>query len=426
MRAGTFSILDFNPGASTPSSILPMSSSSTRIGLNQTFVGTKEGKFIPRQLRLNPVRIEKVNAFATALNLTTGSSHPVWGKREWLGEMGAYLFDLCEPVESDFPGNHDVDTGLRDAALQKAYSNIGRADFDTQLFIGELAETIAMLRNPLAAFRKFQRMRDIGHMYDTRTGKVRYVPSKLRNRMDLTADTYLQVIFGIIPLVTEIYNAYKAYKTLTVKSNFLRARGKRKGIVNNYSKSYSRSGILGCTSMAWDLRLETEHSLYARIYFAPTWDAKITEMVRKWGVNPLEVPITAWRVYPLSFVFDWFICVSDWLEAIRPRPEVTILGNCVSEKFTERWNIDLLSMSVHISNAPAQTRLVAVPGSKEPAYTVFRERLIRVVNLPTPIGLHWGNGIDSIGKMVSATMLTWQKLSQTQYRHLANIALRKF
>lgn len=422
MRAGILTITDFNPGDKFDFSEQIMSAPN-RIGDYQTFDGSRSGKFIPRQLRLNPVRIAKFHGQAHAVSLKTTPDNPVWGSRSWVGELGPILFDLSHPLEPELPGNHEMRVDLRDAALQKAYSNISKADFDAQLFIGELAETVAMLRDPFKAFKKFGRLRTVGQMYDTMTGKVRYVPSRLRAATDLTADTYLQMVFGGAPLVQEVLKAYQAYKTLIVRSNFLRARGKRKGLINEY-EILRTAPVLKSSSMTWGIHLKTEHSTYARIYFAPTWDERLHEMVRKWGFNPLELPITAWRLYPLSFVFDWFLSVSDWLSAIRPRPEVRILGNCVSEVLRETWDVNLKSIRL---SKPWEPRTLDpdVSGIKLPIYSYNYERLIRVVNLPPPVGIHWGNGIDSIGKMISATMLTWQKLSASQYENLKIIASRR-
>lgn len=402
MRLSTFYYEDFNPGGAKTRTILG-SSSSANIGSEQIFVGQRGGKFIPRQLRLNPVRITKVTGSAPSLELVAGN-HPVWGTRKWFGEIGGVLFDLYNKEALGFPGDHGVDIGMSNIVLQRAYGNVDGSSFDGQLFLAELQETIAMLKNPFKALQSFSKnMR-----------RADSVVERLKKGTDLTADLYLQYKFGIIPIINDIQNAYEAWnKKATIGASFLRAGGSLRKIM--YSKEYSTTltGMYGFSTLTYTLSLETRRDVFGKVYYRHYFENELLQLVNKWGFNPIMLPVTLWQRQPLSFVFDWFASVSAWLRCLAPKPNVEILGNCVSEKYIANWRVSINEATVKINNAPI-TVYRPKDDSFPECYTRKEERLIRNVNLPVPTGIQWGNGIDSLGKLVSSLALTWQRISNSK------------
>lgn len=368
-------------------------------GAQKTFIGQRGGKFPKGSYPppLNPVTISDLRFESKTVEGLQLVGVPVWGSRYFNGDLGAMLAGTHK-VRDLLPGHHAIDTQLRDFSLQKAYARIEQGDFNSQLFLAELGETVSMLRNPLNGLYKI-------HAKYRRSRKK--IKDLLKATTSANADVYLQYMFGVAPLINDIKDIYELVMEKATARNQL--YGKARTVEKKkFEQHYSLKDSLGFHSVDTWATATTETKMTGKVYYAMSFGNPMYDLIRKWGLNPLTLPITMWETVPLSFVVDWFFGVKQWLQAIMPRPGVTILGNCVSEKLIEDVSID--RVRVYLSPGTYGVTLDRVLGSSGPLWKMHNERLIREVNLPIPTSIYAGAGLDSLGKAVTSAALAIQKI----------------
>lgn len=361
-------------------------------GIRKIFSGTKDGKFVKGQFRLNPVYINTVQSECIPATFDTGPI-PQWGRRVFSGDIMAHRFGTLGCL-TRIPGDHVLDESMVDVALQRAYGNVRKPDFDGQLFLGELSETLAMLSNPLKGLLKALRQ-----------GKnARYLRQSLSSMSDLTADGWLQYIYGIKPLIDDVTTIYLLTQRKLARAALLRAGGNAFERETQYSETI-QDYFGGCTAQML-LSGVSRKSYTAKIYFNVRWGYEEQSCLQTWGFNPLSLPSTLWQTVPCSFVADWFFMIGPWLKSMIPHPDLDELGNCVSEKLETVYKLSLLNGSF-TSGTPTTTVPIQY-GMGEFSYS--DRRLIRVVNRPIPLAPCWGPGLRNLSQQVAAGFLSWQRL----------------
>lgn len=366
-------------------------------GVSKVFKGQRFGKFhkgiFPPPL--NPVFISKREYTCKHLGLEL-LNIPNWGSRSFSGYLGASVADRIRLVSKVLKPHHEIYQEPRDFSLQKAYANVEAGDFNSQLFLAELGETISMLSNPLAGLYKIH-------------AKYRKSRKRLRDALkagtNASADTYLQYMFGVSPLIKDVQSIYALAMEKATAKNQLYGRGRvaSSETENDYSVL---TNDLGFHSLeAWSTG-KAETVTTGKVYYAMAFRNPMYDLIKKWGLNPLSLPVTLWEKQPLSFVVDWFFGVKTWLNAMMPKPGVSYLGNYVSEKLVEDVMID----RVHCRLAPGSPITRVLDSNLTKLWSLHNERLIREVNLPIPTAIYRGAGLNSLGKAVSSVALLTQKL----------------
>lgn len=91
---------------------------------------------------------------------------------------------------------------------------------------------------------------------------------------------------------------------------------------------------------------------------------------------------TAWELKTLSFVWDWFFSIGQWLQAIVPDPDLRVIANSVSLKRENKTSVAVR----HYGLGPEYVNIRMQPDSddliKEASYV--ESALVRTVNLPLP------------------------------------------
>jgi len=346
---------------------------------------------------LNPVTIIGYENTCLPSDFQVGN-HPVWGTRRWQGPIGSYFYASlgCDNLLSSVI---KLDASFTERALQRAYGNIRRPEWDSQIFFGEIGETIQMLRNPIAGLLKISK----------NASKSRSVWRKLKAIPDATADLYLQSIFGIAPLIDDVN---KVAELLEKKLSIIpvhRSGGKMKEIIN-HTLSFPSAPGLSLSGTQYTVKYNAVRKVVGKVYFNDAMTDSWYRQYTRWGLSPLQVPITAWQLYPLSFVVDWFVGVTTWMRAMMPKPGVTILGNCVSEKYEERiTGITTFNPGTYyIGSAPPTYYKLPY---MLPFYERKYDRLVRITNQKLPTGLYEGPGLDKFGKIISSCALSWQQIT---------------
>lgn len=149
-------------------------------------------------------------------------------------------------------------------------------------------------------------------------------PSKLSEKD--VAGRWLELQYGWLPLMSDVYEASKAYEALT--------KGPR---IDRVSVSLTREGVFDSSSskLNWSCK-GTVKEKWRLIY-------EMTEQLsagRSLGLtDPLSV---AWEIIPYSFVVDWFIPIGTYLENLNTIPKLS--GRFLTTK-TRRFQGSALSVN---------------------------------------------------------------------------------
>lgn len=396
LRTGSFIVTDYNVDGTYYST--PYNPVLTRFvdGQRKLFKGQVGGKFRKEQFppKLNPVQIGTETESSTFVAFSTVTV-PNWGHRTWIGHLPAEMVARLRLLETmGGPGAY-MDQVQKEVSLQKAYSNMGASDFNSQLFLAELSETLSMLRNPLAGVAKIHKK------YSRGRKRLREL---LRAQANVQADLYLQYMFGIAPFINDVQNIFKLVQDVTGSKN----RGYSKGTQKNLEKTNQYGADTSYTtkfrSLNYQWSGETMVKTTSKIYYRRTFDSTLLGLVEKWGFNPILLPITLWETVPLSFVVDWFFGVKLWMQSYAPKPQFQMLANCTTEKLSQKYELKVLNASMDVYS------YVYRPILNDCTYKYTYDRIIRQVNQPIPHTLGVLKGIDDIGKTVSSLALAWQKL----------------
>lgn len=241
------------------------------------------------------------------------------------------------------PADYQVALGqMQKLAVTDAFANIAKPDVLAAVDIAEMAQTLRMMRNPIAGldkiFRHFERMakqRDLRNLTQAAVSKglQKSAAKKLARlqaadktrtpygALDFMRDNWLQVRYGVMPLIGSLQGLYKS---LTQRRRPLRqtARGFASNMPTPTNWTEKKKQSLG--PYGWNVEyrktLEASYSVRAGVLYEYTWN-----MQRSLGLDLAAVPVTAWELVPFSFVADWFGNFGSWIEAVTPKAGVKVL-----------------------------------------------------------------------------------------------------
>lgn len=254
--------------------------------------------------------------------------------------------------------------------------------FSGLTFLGELRETLGMIRNPGRALR-----RGLDDYVETVNKRTRRAKRNSLNR--IVSETWLEHVFGWSPLISDIKSAGDA----------LNRR------LNRFASSYTRiSGSGKQEGASFDVNLLTNgdvwleyvirrlHRTSCRVRYVAeirsVCENPIAADTRLFGVSWGDVVPTAWELIPYSFLVDYFTNIGDVLNAWsvrkgdiawcnrteRLRGWRTLSELRLNKKYTETavaqfyaWRSAWLSTSYFRSVREQITR-----GANQPGYPDFR------------------------------------------------------
>lgn len=192
-------------------------------------------------------------------------------------------------------------------AMGKFLSNVGDviSPFKAPTFLGELKDTLKMLKSPAKALRRgissyLKRARGI-----RRSGRT---PDRSYNKV--LSDTWLEYAYGWKPLISDIESAIDAYATLKANPTTLRVYGKgeTKVVVD---RPLTQSFIDSYRSVVVHDRDSYEAKvIYKGVVVLPIEgggdELTIARLKNALGFKLEEFIPTAWELVPFSFVVDTF------------------------------------------------------------------------------------------------------------------------
>lgn len=209
-----------------------------------------------------------------------------------------------------------VDTGLKSSlssnsdifAIANLNENMRGSAFSLGVTLLEGRQTVQLVGQSayklVTAYRHVRRGRfaeaaDALAMEPPSRRQKKSMTSQLKRGKDGTANNWLQYRYGWTPLYGEVYNAIDAFSTIASSNNDdVRYVG--------FDKRSSNSTYYDADNSC---AVKTAYTVSARII------DRSTLMMTALGLdNPLLI---GWELVPYSFVFDWWIPVGTWLEAMK-------------------------------------------------------------------------------------------------------------
>lgn len=207
--------------------------------------------------------------------------------------------------------------------LIEAYASIAESEANSLVTVMEAVDTANMMRAPFAQAG--------GLLHKIAFSKAKYVSKGLSYAKAATA-AWLEYRLGWKPLLYDIQSIQNAYAVSTkeridpvrlVERSSTKISWSAEFVDAPYSQPY-QEGIRAKGNFVTDVKVS------AGVIYDLQDDTLAATEQRAFGLNLSNVPAAMWELVPYSFVVDRFVSVGKWLNAIVPKPGVTILGNWTS------------------------------------------------------------------------------------------------
>lgn len=293
------------------------------------------GEFVPNVYQVNPYLI--FDATVDIPRLTWIREYricaPYVGCNDWKSVYSGHLgYGLLTPQKlAAKPQTVPFFSNIDSRALLKAQAKIEKAVIDAGVELGEVAETIRMLRRPFSSVRDFLFQNDHKRMgllnkliRYSKTGK--WSGQSGVSAADTAASTWLEIRYGLLPLFKTIQQIIELAHTGMKPFVMGQIRSTRARLKDEYHTSYMDNYAFLYANLTALMEVYHETSCNASVQYKVVGVPATKEQL---GLAPQFVPEIAWELTKLSFVMDWWFDVGTWLQAMRIKPHVKILGNTV-------------------------------------------------------------------------------------------------
>jgi len=185
--------------------------------------------------------------------------------------------------------------------------------FQGGVFLGELAQTLSMIRNPAKGLRGLvDETRDI--LANIRRLGLKNSLSRSRVTEQL-ADAWLELQFGWKPLLNDVDDGCRALAILntgqSLSTGRISAAHTHESNPTRTTVKYSQNGIA-----LWNVLTDTRTRCTTVFRGALRVEARNPAELRRdlFGFNPNNFAPTIWNLIPYSFLIDYFTNVGDIIE----------------------------------------------------------------------------------------------------------------
>lgn len=180
-----------------------------------------------------------------------------------------------------------------------------RTRFQSGVFLGELRETLQMIKRPASAFRS-----GLDYYYGNVKERLRR-KSNRKNIQDTVAGTYLEHAYGWNPLCRDIDEGMKALAALPL-SNYEEIRG---FAMEQLPTDLAQRDDQLISSVWVKTNFQISGSVSARYIGVVGAKRAPPTAWEKWGFTPSEILPTIWELIPYSFLVDYFTNIGDVISA---------------------------------------------------------------------------------------------------------------
>lgn len=229
--------------------------------------------------------------------------------------------DICDLPAPDSPAGISINAA-NDKALSRLIKKAREAQttFQGGVALGELAETLRMIRNPAKAFRRglddyMEAVKK--RLSRRRQGYPRNLSRSKRNARDnaIIANSWLEYSFGWTPLLSDVDSAAKALaqRQHEFRRETQEVRAYEK--VESYSMPFYNFFAEGLMDYEWrgQLIAVAEVTYYGAVKREVVNDRAVSTQI--FGFRPKDVLPTIWEVIPYSFLVDYFTNIGDIVSA---------------------------------------------------------------------------------------------------------------
>lgn len=208
-----------------------------------------------------------------------------------------------------FPGSFpEAELQASNQAASNFYTRLQSEEtkFKGLVFLGELRESLSMIRHPVRSFRNsiddyFGALKKKGPRYKRR-----------RDRENFVRDTWLEYSYGWSPLISDIDSGIKAfYDSKLVRPILKMVRGR--GIATVPISKTSGMKYMGFGQV--DYVIEETAELACKYYGVLRYSGSGDSNSHVAGFRPNEFIPTLWELIPYSFLVDYFTNIGDILES---------------------------------------------------------------------------------------------------------------
>lgn len=304
-------------------------------------------------------------------------------------QMVTYCIASCEAQFGATPNR----SNLISLASTAARGKIEPPTFQGLVSIGELRETLSYLRNPFKTGLK------LAATLETESKRIaKGKPSQVASDL---ASLYLEFRYAVRPMIYEVERGLDAMRRDTsFRPERKTARAAANDSVQTLKVENTSIAGIGCTQT---LFFKREIAVRCGFLYENVVDPGLDA---NWGMRLSDIPAALWELTPLSFVYDWFGNMSDFISAITPVGGLVHKGNWTSiittnQLVLENSNFSLAGWTTE-SQAPTAMTLKVTQKERYPT-----------VNLPS---LEW-RGFDKVSsdalKILDLIGITKQKLDNS-------------
>lgn len=230
------------------------------------------------------------------------STNPIYSRKYatfWWGYLG---------IPSSLPSDNSVSIA-QNIALINLWKSINQQVtlFQGGTALGELTETLHMIRHPAEALHK-------GMVSYLQAIRKRVKQTKPRLRKRIVRDSYLEVVFGWRPLFNDIADAvdYLDKRQNQLVRTFLPIKGNGTDVATSFASHYDLNGYVYIYST---IKSESKSQVRYKGMMKSTAVSPYTFNARQLGLSIENFLPTVWELIPYSFVVDYFTNIGTLIEA---------------------------------------------------------------------------------------------------------------
>lgn len=243
---------------------------------------------------------------------------------EWFGKViETNFFDGFAPSAHTMSPPPLFEASVQNQALIGIIKKIRKfetSDFSGPTFLGELRETVAMIKSPVRSLRtKLGLFTDLQMriLRDKQAKGKRFKPDPWRK---VLSDTYLEFVFGAQPLISDIAaiaDLYLESKTAAFSNGLKRLSYRHSDDTATVNNLYNAAGWTGTGFMVPADLVQHSRSSYQYVVWIDQslifHDEGMGFLSDAAKFDLGEIVPTAWELIPWSFLIDYFTNIGDVL-----------------------------------------------------------------------------------------------------------------